>query len=485
MDNDESKKSRSSHQKIRVESGGKYQIRVPSMWIESIAFESAHDGMHANYETDNWAGTDWACSGEGYSPPHWEAQGRNVPVSHTCGNNIRLRVQLQVQPSECRGELIGMPVGVPDGANGAFAFRTEVHTQGDGPHLVEVVGDAPLPDWPRKIDRCIQWRFEAFTEEGARAERDLGESGPHTVFATFGPPINTGRYEEEGATRARMEEATRQIAETAEAGRPAHARELIRRLLEKGGRFILGPENVGEEQRREWEQNGPLRAYMEEVDWPQFRHGNSERRAHLQRRYLAEAFQGKRSFGESLRGEEAFRSVLLRKQGGAWPLASLREYGGECQAIARLLRGILYQVGFREGTIDMRYLTADFREPTCAILGETGAGRCRGPRGDRQYALISADGVRVGHTGTAPELGANGYEAFIRYRYREGEDGYQAWYAGGVKGQATWKEAEDGDIRQEAKNALLQMFKGMAECRRVGKRGDRDVYTVTDYHSYQ
>ncbi len=437
-----------SGRSVQSTSGGKRKIVMPTVKMKALTFTSAHEEMHRNYEAKNWARRDWGCSGTSYSRPHWRPDGRTVPISHTRGEHIRLQVQLRIRNSEICGQLIGEPVDSVVEASGAFRFASEVRTLGEETHLIEVVGQNPLPAWPQRITQKIQWRFQR--QDGQSTA--LAASGPHTIFVTFGEPVTAGGEAEQGATRARMEEAMRRIDETRDVwGPPDDGVELVHRLLQACGDFVLSSEQVTGERRQKLERDSRLKAYVEEVDWPKFTHN-----------YAKEA--------------------RLREQGGAWPLASLREYGGQCQAIARLIRGILHQAGFRDGTIELRYVTADFRNPHHAIVNEEPA-RCTGPAApDRQYVLISSPFVAAGRReGTTAQLGANVYEAFIRYRYREEETWYQAWYPAGVSGRRyVWPE-EHGDISQKQKNELLHVFLGMAEGYWLEKRDGRDVYRITDY----
>lgn len=419
--------------------------------MKALTFTSAHEEMHRNYEAKNWARRDWGCSGTSYSRPHWRPDGRTVPISHTRGEHIRLQVQLRIRNSEICGQLIGEPVDSVVEASGAFRFASEVRTLGEETHLIEVVGQNPLPAWPQRITQKIQWRFQRQDGQSTALEA----SGPHTVFVTFGPPVDTQTYEEQGATRRRMMLATHLVSQVSQ--RQAPYLKCIERLFKVLRPFVLGPEQLSGELRGEWEQNRELRKYMDKVDWPSFMHY-----------------------------KRPDKEQRLKKQGGAWPLASIHRYKGECQAIVRFTRGILHQVGFREGTVDARYLTADFRTPEHALVKETSMG-CSGPKErNRQYALIS-ESVQQGTEGTAVRLGANQYEAVMRYRYEQNGTWYQVWFGGGIGclNDDPWPES-NGDISQEKKDILLKsIFRGIAKCECVGKENGMDKYRIVDYQSYR
>ncbi len=463
-----------SSQKVILESGTQHSVQVSPGRVESITFESAHAGMHANYEADNWARRDWSCSGSPHSPPHWtlgrgssEAE-KNVPVSHTRGERICLRVQLHIDHRIENVKLVGIPAsseGMCPKAKKAFTFRSETHTLEAGTCPISVTGEERLPDWPRDIKGHIQWGLKK-----NKTFVDLGTSGPHTVFVTFGKPkvapeamsmeLGQGKYEVNGATHARMEEATRRIAETAEGKTPDDFVELIHQLVTNCGSFNLGILSPDQEQRVT--QNAGPSAYMRRVNWPNF---------------LPD--------GGAVRNQD---DSAIRDQGGAWPLASLREYRGECQAIVRFVRGVLYQAGFiGSGSAEVKYVTADFEVPNQVIVRNTiPDGRCSGPRADRMYSLISGPisgpGVYTEH-----KLCPNKYEAYLKYRYQENGNWYQAWYGGGIGLVGNWKESGD-EIPVEAKCQLIGVFNGIAEHTTPvedPENPSNSLVEVTDYYSYK
>ncbi len=473
--------STQSTQRVRGVSGKRNAIVVSKIGVESITFESAHEGMHRNDRAENWSGKDWGCTGTPYAPPHW-ASGKNAPISHTRNKLITLRVELYAAHSGIRGRLVGDPVGE---ANDVFKFRSDERTLGAETNSVRMVGEAPLPCRLRTIEQSIRWTFEKHRDE-TNSDPDeasgkavgLTVSGPHTVFLTFDTPVTTGGYEEQGATPARMGCAMQKVDGNSE----DNSVDLIKNLFDEYERFVLGEESLDKELQDEILGNAALQEYIDTVDWPRFQHGDPKKRARRQRRYLGEAFRGKRSLGDPLRGDNEFRELLLREQGGAWPLASLHRYGGECQAIVRLIRGILHQVGFREGTIDVRYVTAHFDDPNNVIIGETSACCCQGPRKDRLYAL--GGGEIKTESGTASELNANLYEAYMRYRYQRDGSWRQAWFGGGVGMLGPWEEV-NGDISQEEKNRLLNTFGWIAEFEDLGRSGGKDMYKITNVKEIQ
>ncbi len=454
---------------VGSKTGGAVTIRAPRcvITLEEIKFGGSHNVLHANDvlsdlppEIPDPFRIDWGHSGEPHSQPAWRrADGRNVPVSYTRGTTMSPLLVLTVElrrGDPPQGRLVGTPVGREEPA---FTFVSSFVTLRRGNISLQVDADGPLPEWPQRMDRRISWRFD--TRNGAV---DIEESGPHTVFVTFDTPVNTGRYEEQGATRARMDESMRRVAETG--ARPGPLA-LIDRLVKNCGGMVLQINQLSDEKRREIEENDSLKRYMREVGWPHFMHKGPER--------------------------GMLDTERLRRQGGAWPLASLRRYGGECQAIIRFVRGVLHQLGFSDGKISGKYVSADFRNPSHAIISRASSDACcRGPEQECEYALLSRRIPGVG-VYDCEEIAPNTYEAYLQYRYEKDGNRYQAWYGGGIGLVGHWKEErhtnEHGeevvDIPQEAKNQLLRVFYGIAECRYEEQGGSTPKIRVLRYHSYK
>jgi hypothetical protein len=113
-------------------------------------------------------------------------------------------------------------------------------------------------------------------------------------------------------------------------------------------------------------------------------------------------------------------------RGGAWPLVEFRNYGGECQAIVRLIRGILHQIGC-PGKAEAKFANADARDYNKPIIRDTGT-RCTGPDASKRYALVDR-AVAVGKLyGDEDGVGWNNYEAYMLFT----EGGESAWFGGGV-----------------------------------------------------
>ena len=138
------------------------------------------------------------------------------------------------------------------------------------------------------------------------------------------------------------------------------------------------------------------------------------------------------------------------KSAGAWPAADpdLVKWGAECQAICRLVIGILHQLG-SDAEVELVYVAADFSSPNHADV-KTGGNYPTGPDPTKEYVLVDApvvkgkkyiepvldpaDNKRKIPAGYADQnsVGWNNFEAYLRYRYKEGTSNVTRWYGGGV-----------------------------------------------------
>ncbi len=271
---------------------------------------------------------DWTCTGERYSQPEWQRgdppDGQNAPVS--CSRNcvLRLRLDLSIErkgdvPSALSGRIVGRPKGI---SRRRFRFESGVLALTGERESVEVVGKAPLPNWPTKLEKTIQWTFRRESKN-----LDLGQSGPHTVFVTFGKPPereeSNKRTYEEGATLARMREATRRVDRIGGCSSVT----LIKKLFDPFDDYVLGIHDLPKRKRREVETNQALRRYLRKVYWPSFSppHSLEDRSEFLAER--AEMFRAlePRMEGEKIRARDREREI---KEGKARVRAVERDMKG-------------------------------------------------------------------------------------------------------------------------------------------------------------
>ncbi len=510
--------------------------------------------------------------------PEWQTEEqrvvRNAPVSYSRNETMRLQLGLRVwregetAPSGVQGRIFGRPV---HSSKQSFRFQSDEFLLTEERDQVVVVGEAPLPDWPRTLEKEIEWTFR-----GDHVKIDLGRSGPHTVFVTFGPP--TGYQEDNqrtyvyGATHARMREATRRVAEIDSCS----SVKLIKRLFRQLGDYGVG----GFEQLSTWDElevegDTRLKAYMEKVDWPRFfpyinlrspRAFSSSRRVYLdeweaslarivrrcrhlegeiedsrdvirglsrglrdtlrsaledvddalvdaetmeqvdahidyysdqasqeieqERRFILEAEREAEDLNTLLQTEREKIRTEHRKQGGAWPLAVLEKYGGECQAIVRFVLAVLRQLGFRgesgRGSVEIRYVASEIRnryflEP---IIGEAPVS-CRGPRAGQGYRYGLVDRPVKRRSYAASELKhkrirLKSFQTYLRYVYEDNGTPYQVWYGGGI-GQVGDPQSCEGPLTPAFRHELLSKpFAGLIEY-----VSDGSEITVTNYWPFQ
>ncbi len=503
----------SKEARVASKTGVSRTIRVDrcKIVLDSVTFVSSHHVLCGNDvlpdappETPDPFRIDWGYSGQPYPQPEWQRNGQNAPVSHTRREQICLLLRLRVEARQGdppQGRVVGAPADADDRA---FEFRSGRLTLRSKNEIV-VGGEGALPGWPQRIDRRIRWTFQ--TSSSDRIE--FAVSGPHTVFVTFGEPvvdtdtrIGEGGYED-GATLARMREATKRVQDIGEC--PSVT--LIDRLFKTFDNYVLRAENLDEERWKEIENNKYLSNYIKDVGWPsflkvgrwkEFTREEDLFKANMKKLWdkfveekdaeeveeagnrIATMSREREAEGSAIQRE---RDQTLRKQGGAWPLAILERYGGECQAIVRLIRGILTQLG-HEGELCIRYVSVDASQPERITIGRNG-NRCVGPRSDRGYSLVDTP-VRVRERYTMGQVKWNKYEAFLRYRYKVNGQVYQAWYGGGVGlvGTPQPERSPKGPLTPAFERELLRMsFEGLAEYRTISAQPE--VREVTNYWSYQ
>ncbi|MGH9902427.1 MAG: hypothetical protein ACRD68_11530 [Pyrinomonadaceae bacterium] len=118
--------------------------------------------------------------------------------------------------------------------------------------------------------------------------------------------------------------------------------------------------------------------------------------------------------------------------GGAWVMADYMDKSGECQAIVRLVQGVIYQVGC-PGTAEFIVVWADpdINKGRTVLEGLSGLNDKNkiGPNGKRWYAhLADEDPEAVGKVFTPDEMGMNNFEACLRFTH----GGVMKYYGGGA-----------------------------------------------------
>ncbi len=384
--------------------------------------------MYKSADPPTGIGRDWSCKSAPLTTRRWKRGGTDPdPVSHSGGEKIRLQVCLTYNPvheSPVRGVLYGEPVECEDPAFMFSSDEQDMYELTKGQNLISVAGSGALGEWPGRRTRTLQWTFVPDDAD----EISLGTSGRHTVFVTFGPPRKEGEVED-GASVQRMQEATRRIRGIG----PCNYPKLLHKLFKTFSGYALEGTSLSQEERAEIQQNPQLEEYMRAVDWPRFLH--------------------------SAKYGSPERAATLKEQGGAWPLADLERFRGECQAIIFFIRGVVMQVGL-PGTIEVKYVTADCNRPGEAIICDS---HCA-PRGEGEgeYALVDRPVVANRLYGTYDSrVGFNKFEAYMRYRYTRNGQNRQSWYGGGIA--RNMDEPQNDSPSAEVQQVLLGAFTGIAQ----------------------
>lgn len=422
------------------------QIASPPLTLKRVRFESAHSPMYRSAERPNRFGKDWGYRTDPRTSRSWRSgESAPDPVSHTGNERITLSVSLKFTPVE-EVPLEGMLCGEPEHCEDhAFQFWSDNFKLQPERNEIQVQGTARLGPWPGRRTRTVRWTFYPKDAD----EIELGTSGPHTVFVTFGPPKGEGQPEDRASVQ-RMQEATRRVRGIG----PCNYPKLLHKLFKAFPGYVLSREHLTAEENAEIDQNPQLADYMKKVDWPSFVH--SEKRT----------------------GSEIKKALM--RQGGAWPLADLERFRGECQAILRFVRGVAMQVGL-PGTIEVKFVTGDFNQLGRAIISDHPQA-IPGDDASKQYALVDAP-VQEGELYSCNDsrVGFNNYEAYLRYRYTRNGQNRQSWYGGGIARNV--EEPQNDVPSDEVQKCLLGAFKGIAEVEWTQQEG-KEMPRVVRYRPF-
>ena len=260
----------------------------------------------------------------------------------------------------------------------------------------------PLANLVGRIQQAITWTIKT-GGKGVAA----GASGPHTLYVTYGRPIDTGLVED-GVTERRMEKAIEWVEPTWSRGKKEPV-DLIEAVFSKFSSYILNLEMLPVEQR----------SYLL---------GNPAVMTALM--------------------DAGFATYMKNDKGGPWPLAEYVRYGGECQAIVRLTRAIAHQVGL-PGTLGIKYVSSEPADPTKTRILDDPSVDPDGPMLGYTYALVDAEVVVGREYGVQDGVGFNRYEAFLKYTDPANT---VTWFGGGIGRIDSHIRAED----------LVRVFWGLA-----------------------
>lgn len=261
------------------------------------------------------------------------------------------------------------------------------------------------------------------------------------VYLVWGP-ARTGLYPEDGPTQKRMHIS----CGVAGVAKSADELAVVKQMFDQFPGYVLGLGQMPKERREAIRADAELYAELCRTAWPAF-------------------FTDRQAEGE---------------KAGAWHVMSHPELAAECQAICRLVRGMMRQMGAKS-EIELRRYTADFRDPTRVLHGRGASG----PNPDRHYALVDRK-VTVGECYPRDgEVGFNRFEAYLKVTPPRAEGEAAETPKARLFGGGTGLLAEDGHP--------LACFQALVEFEGVHKAveledGELDVvpmWRITGMYDYQ
>lgn len=383
----------------------------------------------------------WLDGGQPFDKPEWPAldpQRKTAvpdfeghPVSYTAGERIVLDIELEVGPPGAEGATA--TVHASSGEQ-FFRFQQEGPLRAGRQTLTGLRAMGLLPQAVAEYKLDLDWMLQLQGAQGDTREIMGGTSGPHRVLVTYGTPTESPpgaqRWKEDGVTLKRL----------------AKAAELMGPIASKSG-----------------------------ANGPEFRTD-----LHLVVDMLMEQLGAFNT--HHVEGAPAEQPGFNRTC--AWLLADYLHQGGECQALVRLVRGILNVLGF-PGTVTAVAVWADTRpsqgggqEARETDLQPVLSGKTptlhlqviQVPGGGRSRAALITGSVTeedVGKTFKSSALGLNMYEACLKYEY----GGRTLYFGGGAK------------VYSDAQDCLERVFRALVFLSQVGVQDREPLYRL-DHVTY-
>ena len=142
--------------------------------IISVKFTSDHGVMKDKTDTCEDGGTL-------YTEPEWvKSSSKNNPISQTKGTKIALKVTVKVEPSGVKYNLTG------SNTSSYFSFAKDNITSTGNNQESAIEANAELPNKVDIITKSINWKVTV-----ENIEIDLGNTGGHKVYVTYGIPAGS------------------------------------------------------------------------------------------------------------------------------------------------------------------------------------------------------------------------------------------------------------------------------------------------------
>ncbi len=334
-----------------------------------------------------------------FDKPEWiRSPAKSDPISHN--RNSLIQVKITISFDSDGDYRIRHIRGTPGGSNQEY-----MHFEGDcdisiqsgrSQQTFDMVSFGPLPNSIQDLrDLYVRWEIQAESQDW-KGSVNIGNSGPHRIYVTFGSPkfapwpASNWRtwWPEDGLTCARMERA---IA-------------------------MVQPMNTDDTHKisntiRSWFPN-----YIFKTHLPAAPYGHS--------------------------------AFMVSELGGAWCLSDFIQAGGECQAIVRLMRAVMNQLGC-DGKWEMRVIYASPHENagkkaldgpwperggTSTIAPMQANHDLYGKQFSLSYYVDLMDDYQMFHWEEVhKDARANSYEAALRVEYK----GETYYYGGGAARYST------------------------------------------------
>jgi hypothetical protein len=164
----------------------------PGVALRSLRFTSDHGIMKDNRG-------DWTASGKPFQEPEWtvspEGKEMSAPISHSKDSNVEVEIGMDVAPSTARPAPVGI-MGQSDVDFLRFSFSGSA--SGGTGKVIAMTSAGKVPDEVTAFhDKYVTWKVRW----GSR-EREMGRSGPFTIFTTMNYPKDST-----AVTYKRMEKA--------------------------------------------------------------------------------------------------------------------------------------------------------------------------------------------------------------------------------------------------------------------------------------
>ena len=152
-------------------------VVIVSASLVSVEFTSDHGLLKKNPTS----GSVWGDSNVAFESPEWVNGVRNNPISQTKDTLLAGLVSIIVQPAGVHFELTGY------GWAGSPYFQTAGGISTGQPQVVNFTSTFKLPDFVCIWTATIDWKLTVGT-----TQEDLGNSGPHKIYVTYGTPALRG-----------------------------------------------------------------------------------------------------------------------------------------------------------------------------------------------------------------------------------------------------------------------------------------------------